>query len=389
MNKKILVSLVSLIALGAGAAYWYVNSHNQNTAGAPKSAPPVPVLLSKAKIQDMPVSLEVVGRAEAYESVTIKARVDGQIAGVTFSEGQHIQQGDEMVRLDSTDFNLRVKQAEATVAKDEAQLAKAKGDTTRYLALFNRNFVSEEKVNEVRSIEAALVATLNADKAAAELARSQFGYTTVRAPFSGVVGAKLVFAGAAVKANDTALATINRVRPLYVTFAIPEKYLARVRVAMAKGSRVCKQGGCLPVSVTLSSDKKQRYLGEMRFIDNLVDAATGTIQMKAVLANPDEMLTPGQYLNVSLHLESLLNVVVVPNEAVQQGTDGPFVFVVNAQGAAEVRAVEVGATDAGVTAIIKGIAPEETVVTDGQLRLAPGVKVVAKSVETAATSLHK
>ncbi len=383
MTKKILVLLVSVAAIGAGA-YWYLNGRNPDSGKSAKGLPPVPVLLAKARVQDMPVYLDVVGRAEAYESVTVRARVDGQVASVVFTEGQHVKQGDVLLHLDSTDFELRLRQAEANVARDEAQLVKAKADTVRYVALFNRKFVSEEMVNAIRTTEATAAATLNADKAAAELARAQLSYSTIRAPFSGVIGAKLIFPGGAVKANDTALATINRVSPLYVTFSIPEKYLPKARSAMSREGARCEHGGCLTVGGVLPGDSKQRFEGVVSFIDNAVDPATGTIQVKAVLDNKREALTAGQYLNLSLNLDTLPNAVVVPNEAVQQGVDGTFVFVVDAQGNAEVRAVEIASRVGGVTAISKGIQPDETVVTDGQLRLAPGVKVVARTAEAQA-----
>ncbi len=380
MKKNPLVSLVLIAALGAGT-YWYLSSRAPEAGTSAKGAPPVPVRLDKARIQDMPVLLDVVGRAEAYESVTVRSRVDGQVASVVFTEGQHVRQGDELVRLDKTDFDLRLRQAEANVARDEAQLTKAKADTVRYVSLFNRKFVSEEMVNNIRTAEATAAATLNADKAAAELARSQLSYATIRAPFSGVIGAKLIFPGGAVKSNDTALATINRLTPLYLTFSIPEKYLPKVKSSMARRGTGCKEGGCLKVNVPLPGKNKQQVEGEMRFIDNAVDPATGTIQAKAVLENRDEALTPGQYLNLSLTLDTLPDAVVVPNEAVQQGADGPFIFVIDAQGTALVRSVEVASAFGGLTAISKGIQPGETVVTDGQLRLAPGVKVTAKTAE--------
>lgn len=369
------------IALGGGAI-WYFKFPQTATGTAPKNAPPAPVLVCKATVQDMPVYLEVVGRAEAYASVALKARVDGQVASVVYTEGQHVSAGEELIRLDKNDFELRLRLAEANVAKDEAQLAKAKADTERYLALSRRNFVSEEKVNEIRTTEAALLATLNADKASAELARSQLSYTSIRAPFAGVVGAKLVSPGASIKANDTILATINQVRPIYASFAIPERHLSKLRNAITHNNAGCKQGGCLKVKAALAGDKNARYDGEIHFIDNAVDTATGMIQMKALLDNQAGELTPGQYLNLTLILETLSNSVVVPNEAVQQGADGTFIFVVNPQGAAEVRAVEVATSIAGKTAITQGIQPGETVVTDGQLRLTPGAKVAVKTAET-------
>lgn len=380
MQSRQLIVPVSLVvlALAVGYGYW---SSMQGTPATP-AAPPVPVVLASAARQDMPVQLDVVGRAEAYETVTLKARVDGQVASLMFTEGQHVRQGDELIRLDATDFTLRLRQAEASVARDDVQLAKAKADTLRYVALRERNFVSEEKVNEMRTTERALAATRLADQAAVDLARSQLSYASIRAPFAGVVGAKLVFPGAAVKLNDTGLLVINRVRPLYVSFSIPERYLAGLRGEMAKGGEGCRREGCLKVAVTLPGDKSRVFEGRLRFVDNAVDAATGTIQLKALLANDDEALTPGQFVNLSLNLDTLHDVVVVPAEAIQQGPEGPFVFLINARHAAEVRKVEVGPGRRGLTSIVRGLQAGDTVVTDGQLRLTPGASVVSRPAPT-------
>lgn len=336
--------------------------------------PPVPVATAQATARDVPLAVDVVGRAEAFESVTLKARVDGQVAAVLFTEGQRVAQGEVLVRLDPTDFTARVRQAEASVARDEALLAKAHADTLRYVALKGRNFVSEEKVNEVRTSEAAAAATLRADQAALDLARAQLSYATVRAPFAGVVGARLVFPGSAIKTNDTALAVVNRVRPLLVSFSVPEKHLPRLRAALGAGKGI----GALKVAVSLPGDSAHRFEGAVRFLDNAVDAATGTIQMKAELPNVDEKLTPGQFLSVSLQLDTLRQAVTVPNEAVQQGPEGNFIFVVKADSSVEVRKVEAGASTGGLTVVAKGLQAGETVVTDGQLRLTPGAKIRSK-----------
>ena len=333
-------------------------------------APPVPVTTAKAAARDIPVTLKVVGRAEAYESVVLKSRVDGQVAAVLFTEGQHVKQGDVLIRLDPNDFSARLQQAEAAVARDEALIAKSRSDTARYTALKERNFVSEEKVNDIRTNEAAAAANLRASKAAVEVARLQLSYAVIRAPFSGVVGARLVFPGSSVKINETILAVVNRIRPLLVTFSIPEKHLPRLRAAMASAV-----GSPMKVDVSLPSDATQHGEGEVNFLDNAVDAATGTIQMKAVLANADEKLTPGQFLNVTLLLDTLSGAVAIPNEAVQQGAEGNFVYVVKDDHSTEVRQITTAASDGGFTAITKGLRAGETVVTDGQLRLAPGVKV--------------
>ena len=353
-----------------GAGYWYHSTRNATSAGTAKAVPAVPVTVAQAILGDVPVLLDVVGRAEAYESVTLKSRLDGQVAAVPYTEGEHVRQGEVLVQLDAGDFDARLLQAEANLARDQALLAKARADVARYLALQGRGFVSEEKVNELRTAEAAAAATLRADQAAVELARRQISYTTIRAPFAGVVGARLVFPGSAVKINDTALAVVNRVRPLYVTFSVPEKPLPRLRKAMGNGD--------MRAGVTIPSDRSQRFEATVRFIDNTVDATTGTIQMKALLENRDEKLTPGQFLNISISLDTLTNTVVVPSEAVQQGPEGNFLFVVRPDNTVEPRKIEVQAGYRGFAAIAKGVAAGETVVTDGQLRLTPGALVQAK-----------
>ena len=374
MNSVKRTLLVVGILTLAGGGFWYWSS--KRAAPPAKAGGPVPVIVAQAQSGSMPVLLNVVGRAEAYEGVTVKSRVDGQVLAVNYTEGQAVRQGDVLLRLDPADFNAKVAQAEAVVARDQAQLAKARADLERYQGLKARGFVSDEKVNEVRTNEAAAAATLKADQAALELARLQQSYTTVRAPFSGIVGARLVFPGSTVKINDTALAVVNRVDPLYVSFAVPERHLQRLRQAVSKGP--------MPVQIALPGSKEAGFEGKAKFIDNAVDATTGTIQMKALLDNKGARLTPGQFLNVSMVLDQVSDSVLVPNEAVQQGADGNFLYAVKADDTVEVRKLEIIASHQGMTAIGKGVAVGETVVTDGQLRLTPGATVKAKPAGGAA-----
>lgn len=328
--------------------------------------PPAPVAVDKAVTRDVPVVLQVVGRSEAFESVTVKSRVDGQVEAVLFTEGQRVGQGDVLIRLDPTDFAARLRQAEAAAARDQALMAKMRADTARYTALRARNFVSDEKVSDIRTNEATAAADLRASRASAEVARLQLSYATIRAPIAGIVGARLVFPGSAVKANDVALAVINRVRPLLVNFAVPERYLPRLRAV--------RKAGEIKVGITEPDSASGRFEGTVRFIDNTVDVATGTIQLKAELPNEDEALMPGQYLNVSLVLDTLKDAVCVPDKAVQIGPEGNYLYTLGGDGRVELRRVEALAALDGLTAVRGDLRAGETVVTDGQLRLKPGAR---------------
>lgn len=339
---------------------------SENGNGKKSEPPAVPVAVAAATLRDIPVTLQVVGRSEAFESVTLKSRVDGQVDAVLFTEGQHVNQGDVLIRLDPTDFAARLQQAEATAARDEALTAKMRADTARYTALKERNFVSEEKVNDVRTNEATAAANLRASKAAVEVARLQLSYATIRAPITGIVGARLVFPGSAVKANDVALAVVNRVRPLLISFAVPERYLPQIRAV--------RQDGGLKVDITEPADASRHFEGTVRFIDNTVDASTGTILLKAELPNKDEALMAGQYLNVALVLDTLKQAVSVPSNAVQQGAEGNYVYVLKEDGHVDLRRVEALAAQDGFTAVRGNVKAGEAVVTDGHLRLTPGAR---------------
>ena len=360
-NSRLALVIVSVLVITACS---------DSKAKKKPPTPPVPVTTAKAAARDIPVELRVVGRAEAFESVVIKSRVDGQVASVHYTEGQRVKQGDILIRLDPSDHAARLSQAEATAARDRALVTKTHADTQRYSALRERNFVSEEKVNDIRTNEAAATANQKASSAAAEVARLQLSYTTIRAPISGMIGARLVFPGTSVKINDTVLAVVNRPNPLLVAAPIPEKHLPRLRAAM-------KNGG-MPVEVSVPNDRNQSFRGTVRFIDNAVDTATGTILLKAEIPNPDEKLTPGQFLNLSLILETLKEAVTVPSEAVQQGAEGNYVYIAKEDGTVENRNVQVLATHGGYSALGTGVQLTDTVVTDGHLRLTPGAKIRVK-----------
>lgn len=367
-KTRTILLIAAALAAASGAAWYFTGTEAPAAAGKKGQAPPaVPVKLAKTVIQDMPLRLEITGRTEAYETVTLKSRVDGQVLGLAFTEGQHVRQGDVLLRLDPADFQARLNQAEANQARSQAQLAKARADVERYIALRVKGFVSEEKVGEMRTAATATEATARADAAAVELSRLQLSYATIKAPFAGVVGAKLVFPGAAVKVNETALAVVNRVRPLYVGFAVPEKYLPLLKAGMGSGKKSMKAAISLPDG--------SAWEGDVRFLDNGVDVATGTIQLKAVVPNAEEKLAPGQFVGVSLVLDTLKDAVVIPAEAVQQGTGGTFLFVAKEDSTVELRKIRVASVQKQFAIIAEGLAGGETVVTEGHLRLTPGARI--------------
>jgi len=366
VTRKRLLLIGVAVLLGVGA--WAYLGLRASPAARNATAAEIPVKMARAELKDVPLTLEITGRTAAFETVTVRSRVDGQVQAVPFAEGQHVHQGEVLLRLDPADFEARLRQADANLARDRAQLAKARSDVERYVALKAKGFVSDTAVEDMRTALATAEAAQKADQAAADLARLQLGYATVPAPFDGVVGARLVYAGAAVKANDTALAVVNRVKPLYVGFAVAEKYLAGLRAATARGQKA------VPVTVRVPGSA-DAIAGEVRFMDNTVDPTTGTIQMKATIANADEKLSPGQFVDVSLVLGVQKQAVTVPAEAIQQGPEGAYLFAVQADNSAQMRKVEVIAMQSGMAVIGKGLSAGETVVTDGQLRLVPGAKV--------------
>lgn len=365
--KSLAIILLATVALGIGWRFWSLSAQHEAKARDKKGKPPVPVTLAPAQVRDVPLLLRAVGRAEAPESVILKPRIDGQVVGVDFTEGQRVTAGQVLLRLDTADMQARLRQAEANLARDQAQLAKARADVTRYAALKAQGFVSDEKLAETRALADAAEAVARADQAALDLARLQLGYATPRAPFAGVVGAARVHPGAAVKMNDTELVLLNRVQPIHVSFAVPEKHLARLRQRLASGP--------IPVAAREPGGAGPGHTGQARFMDNAVDTTTGTIRLKAVLPNRDEALTPGQFLEVSLTLDTLRDAVTVPAEALQQGPEGSFVFVVGDDLTARPRPVTLATLEGGMAALTQGLQAGERVVVDGQSRLTPGAKV--------------
>jgi multidrug efflux system membrane fusion protein len=335
---------------------------------------PVPVLIAQAVLKTVPVQLHAIGTVEAYSTVSVRSQVDGKIAEAHFHEGQDVKKGDLLITIDPRPFEAALRQAEANLARDRAQLAQAANDEKRFAYLLEQGVGSREQSDQAHANAQALRATVMADEAAVQTAKINLEYTEIRSPIDGRTGNLMLHPGNLVKANDAtgAIVTINQIKPIYVDFNVPEKDLDEVRRDM-NGHQLAVLAR--PRSRELEPAPED---GTLSFIDNTVNATTGTFELKGLFANAEERLWPGQYVDVTLTLSELPDTILVPSQAVQTSQDGSFVFVVERDMSAKARPVVVGDSLDGQTVIKSGLKAGDTVVTDGQLRLFPGAKVKVK-----------
>ena len=342
-------------------------SGGSGTAARP-SDPGAPVTVARAETKNVPVEIHAIGQAQPYSTVSVKPQVTAQLMAIHFREGQDVNKGDLLFTLDKQPFQSALAQAQSTLAKDKAQALNSAAQQQRYLKLLAAGIASKEQTDQMEAQADADRALVNADTAAVETARLQLQYCTITAPISGRTGALQVYPGNLVKANDVpVLVVINQVTPIYVDFSVPEANLASVTKYLAAGR--------LPVQGYTPDDVAHPETGTLTFFDNTVDAATGTLKLRATFPNTDRRIWPGQFLNCVVRLSEEKNAVVVPSAAVQTGQKGQFVFVVKSDMTADMRPVTAGAQHGNETSIEKGVASGETVVTDGQVRLTPGAKV--------------
>ncbi len=327
----------------------------------------VPVTVAKAVEKTVPIELTAIGSADAYSTVSIKAQVNAVLDEVHIKEGQFVQKGELLFTLDARPFEAALAQAQATLARDKAQAELNNVQAQRYEALYKAGVGSKEQFDTMSANADAQEAAVRADQAAVVAAQLQLDYCKIYSPIDGRTGALQVYPGNLVKQNDVpVLIVINQVTPIFIDFSIPEQYLGSVQKFMARGR--------LSVEATPYGDTKPET-GYLTFVDNSVDNTTGTIKLKATFENADHRLWPGQFSTVLLRLAEDENATVIPSEAVQTGQKGDFVYVVNSTKNAEQRVIKVGRIVGQQTVILSGVQPGETVVTDGQLRLIPGIKV--------------
>lgn len=364
----------------------------------PPERPPAPVKVASVSQKDVPVQVKVIGNVVPVNSVGIKSMVNGEIDKVVFQEGQDVKAHEVLLEIDSRPYREAlaqwtntvardeaiVNQAEANITRDAANAKNAKLDADRYADLFRQGVVSQQQRDQTRTTYDAQEAQVKADQAALENARAalkadramlerakvDLSYCTIAAPMDGRTGALLLQKGNVIKANDVPIVVINQIQPIYVNFAVPERYLTDIKARKAAGR--------LAVQAQIP-EQAQTEDGELTFVDNAVDTSTGTIRLRATFQNPQRHLWPGQFVNVVLTLGSRKDAVVVPSEAVQTGQQGPFVFVIKPDQTAQARKVVPGPTVAGDTVIETGVKPGEQVVTDGHLGLIDGSKVTVKN----------
>jgi membrane fusion protein, multidrug efflux system len=357
-----------IIAISAA----FLGSCSNGNSSQPPKKPVAPVSVGTVAQKTVPVLLTAIGNVETVSTIQVKSQIGGILNKVHFKEGQDVARGSLLFTIDPRQYEAQVKQAEANLAKDKAQLENAREEAQRYGELVKRGYVAREQYEQYRTNAAALEATVNADKAMVENAHLQLKYCYIYSPITGRTGNLIAAEGNLIKASaDTSMVVINQIQPIYVTFSLPEQNLPEIKKYMAQGK--------VTVGAYLSKDDKTPEQGVLTFVDNTVDPTTGTIKLKATFQNAQKKLWPGQFVNVALTLTTQPNALLVPTSAIQTGQSGQFVFVVKKDNTVESRPIAAGRAIGDETVIDKGVTPGETVVTDGQVRLVPGAKVEIKN----------
>jgi multidrug efflux system membrane fusion protein len=340
--------------------------------------PPVPVTVAKVEQRTMPVLLRAIGHIEPISTVGVKARIGGELQKVWFTEGQVVRAGATLFTIDARPYEAALRQAEAQLAKDTALLKKAESDVQRYSQLVGQDFVTKQDYDQVVANAEALRATVTSDRATIDNAKLQLSYCTITSPIEGRTGNLNVKTGNLIKADDQPLVTINQIRPIFASFSVPAQFLPAV---------LKKTADPLKVTATMPNNGAPPSQGMLSFVDNTVDTNTSTVLLKGTFANQEETLWPGQFVDVTVILGEEPDRVVAPSVAIQTGQQGQFVYVAKKDSTVEMRPVKVERMDETDAVVAQGLSPGETVVTDGQLRLVSGAKIIVK--ETGAPGVRQ
>jgi multidrug efflux system membrane fusion protein len=331
----------------------------------------IPVAVAKAEVRDLPILLNGLGSVEAYQTVAVKSRLDGQLIKVNVKEGQEVKQGELLAEIDPRPYEVQLSQTQATLFKDQAALKDARLNLERFQQLYKDGVIPKQQFDTQGSLEAQLDGAVRADQAQIDTVKLNLAYTRITAPVSGRIGLRQIDVGNMVHAADpNGLLVITQLQPIAVIFSLPQDNLQAVSQHMSKGK--------LAVDAYSRDDQTKIAMGFLTTIDNQIDVTTGTGKLKAVFENRDRSLWPNQFVNIHLLLEVKKNNTVVPSAAIQRGPQGTYVFVVKPDSTAEMRNVAISISQGNLTAITQGLTPGEVVVTDGQDKLQPGTKVAVR-----------
>jgi multidrug efflux system membrane fusion protein len=368
----IIGAVIVVLLIAAGWYFMHRGGKKPDTAPAVVSVTTVQV-----KSEEVPLYVSGVGTVTANQSVTVKARVDGQLVKVGFAEGQDVKAGQMLVELDPRTLQAQLAQVQAQRGKDQAQLGNARADLQRYTTLLQQDAATQQQVDTQKTLVSQLEAAVKSDEAQVNFAQVQLGFTTISAPISGRVGARLVDVGNIVHATDTAgLVVINQIDPITVLFTLPEQNVLAINKAQLNGA-------ALNVAATSRDTEQSLAEGKLILLNNQIDTANGTVQLKARFANPQHQLWPGQYVNVKLLLKDKEQALTVPAAAIQRSQDGTFVYAVEPDDTTKITPVKLSRIQDGIAVIASGVDAGQRIVLDGQYKLKPGVHIKEQAAQPA------
>ena len=377
---KYLTGLILILALGAGYGYWAAAS-SKPVEEFSQWSKPVPVRVVAVERRDLSVELKAIGTVIPAHTVNVQSRVSGALQRIYFQEGHLVAKGQLLAQIDPAPFQVELAQAQGTQQQNMAQLRNAETELARYQLLFKQDSIAKQQVEQQQALVNQLKGQIQANQAQVDAAKLQLSYTKIYSPIAGRAGFKQKDAGNLIQANEQAgLVTVTQVHPIYVQFAVAENYLDTLRAAAGKGQKA-------QVSAWDKAEQKQLALGQVQALDNQIDLNTGTLKLKAVFDNRDDALFPNQFVNIRLNAQTIQGAVSIPNDAIQHGAKGTYVYVINTKNKAEMRMLKLGVTSQGQTEILAGLNGTERVVLEGIDRLSDGqeVQIVQENPQAAST----
>lgn len=373
--------IIVILLLGMGGLYWK-KTMSQPSEEYSQWDKPVPVRIVSVQRQDLQVEIKAIGTVVPTHTVNVQTQVSGVLKQIYFKEGQTVQKGQLLAQVDPAPFQVALAQAEGTQQQNLAQLRNAETELARYQLLFKQDSIAKQQVEQQQALVNQLKGQIQANQAEVDAAKLQLSYTKIYSPINGRVGFQQKDSGNLIQANDTTgLVSITQVHPIYVQFSVAEHDLAHLRNNM-------KQGHQVPVNAWDKAEQKQLAVGHVQALDNQIDANTGTLKIKAIFDNRDDVLFPNQFVNVRLNAHTIRNAVSIPSDAVQHGAKGTYVYIVNPKKKAEIRMLTLGLSSNGQIQVLTGLNGTEQVVLEGIDRLAEGkeVQIVSDQPQAMATS---